>query len=154
MHHFKGMQRQKSVDFDSPPPNPCHIHETQSKKTEQEQAQKHESKVFNQSPKYNLGDYLISSRDSFEESYENLVSVNNLEELDFAFVKRSDSRWSYAMLTRRFLQTRAVLDNDDCKGRIELEEVMLFVVDKSGSTKTVRSNSYGKHIRCKDQFRK
>ena len=62
--------------------------------------------------------------------------VSQLEIHDFAFVKRSEGSWSYAILAYRHRS-----HNDE-------EEYMVFVLNEFGATKTFKKRQWAKGIRC------
>ena len=69
-----------------------------------------------------------------------MQAADTLEKHDFAFVKRSNGSYSYAILARR---TFAPM-----KGHKDAtEECMTFVTDESGSTKTIRQRNWSKCLR-------
>ncbi len=111
-------------------------------------------------PVYHLGEVLRSQDHAMASGPKNTEMAKMLEEHDCAFIKRSDSGWTYSILAYRISPTFGehdcdlhcdgdVLDDDFNKQNVDTnEEVMLFVLDKMGRTKAIRSSSYGKYIRC------
>lgn len=81
---------------------------------------------------YTLGDTPRSS--SHMKTPQALHEVCALKDHDFVFLKRSDGSYSYAIIACR--------TTDDAS-----EECMLFVVNESGSTKTVRKRNWLDYIR-------
>ncbi|KAL7463088.1 hypothetical protein ACHAXS_003467 [Conticribra weissflogii] len=59
-----------------------------------------------------------------------------LRQFDACFVKRSDGRWSYAILVERYLNEEEVEKSS-----------LTFVVDESGSTKTISWHKWGQYVR-------
>jgi len=66
-------------------------------------------------------------------------AVGSMLDNDFAFVKRSDGSFSYAILAYRS-------DEYDPVDR-SLEESMAFVLSNSGQTKTIKKNQWGRCVR-------
>lgn len=110
-------------------------------------------------PIYILGESLRSQDHAMTTGPENTKMAMRLKEHDCAFIKRSDSNWTYSILAYRI---SSILGKNDCDlhGDDEVfddvahqdvdanEDVMLFVLDKMGRTKAIRASSYGKYIRC------
>ena len=69
-------------------------------------------------------------------AFESASSLNNH---DFAFVKRSDGEWTYAILAYRSFEK---VKNEDGQ-----EECMTFVMSYSGSTKMIKKRHWGEFIR-------
>lgn len=95
---------------------------------------------------YTLGDVVRSRSDMVSECDEetSLKSVSSLHVHDFAFIKRSDGDWTYAVLALRSFETV----------RGDLKECMTFVVDDYGATKTIDKFQWSNYIRlvcCKKQ---
>jgi hypothetical protein len=67
--------------------------------------------------------------------------VSSLDNYDFAFVKRSDGSFSYAILAYRSLE---VVERGDEKS---VEECMTFVMSGAGNTKKVRKRHWDKYVR-------
>eukprot|EP00956_Cyclotella_meneghiniana_P035872 scaffold118851_cov54-Cyclotella_meneghiniana.AAC.3 len=63
-------------------------------------------------------------------------SVYQLKNGDFAFVKRSNGSWTYAMLAHR------------SRGSSYEEEQMVFVLDEKGSSKVIDEKDWARFIRC------
>lgn len=61
-----------------------------------------------------------------------MEKVSQLKNYDFAFIKRSDGSWTYAILAFRS----------------EEEECMMFVMNEGGSTKVIKKNQWAKWVRC------
>ena len=62
-------------------------------------------------------------------------AVESLQNQDFAFIKRSDGTYCYAILAQR---TRISTERN--KG--DSDEIMVFVVNESGSTKLLRKSRW------------
>ena len=71
-----------------------------------------------------------------------LELVNTLSKHDFAWVKRSDGTYTYALANR----TTGQEGYDGTNGSTN-EEVMVFVIDESGSTKNIRKKYWCEYIR-------
>ena len=75
-------------------------------------------------------------------------SVESLQKHDFAFVKRSNGQYSYAILAYRMTtddiskNKRECPEYDSTKG-----EGMVFVIDEIGSTKMIRKKYWCDHVR-------
>jgi hypothetical protein len=68
-------------------------------------------------------------------------NASNLKNCDFAFVKRTDGSWTFAILACRiFLEGRN--KQADLK-----EECMLFVISEGGCTKIIRKPHWAEFIR-------
>jgi hypothetical protein len=85
---------------------------------------------------YSLGDVAKCTshmiiRDDPQEAFN---QVSRLKQYVFAFVKRTDGLWTYAILAHRFV--------DD-----EGEEYMLFVMHQRGSTKTITKKKWASLVR-------
>ena len=63
-------------------------------------------------------------------------SVYQLKNYDFAFVKRSNGSWTYAILAYR------------SRGSSYEEEHMMFVLDEEGSSKVIVEKDWARYIRC------
>ncbi len=75
------------------------------------------------------------------ESRRNSRAILRLKQYDFAFVKRSDMTWSYAILADK--RKKNVLASSD-----KTEEVMLFVIARNGRTKSISRRHWEKYILC------
>ena len=64
-----------------------------------------------------------------------LERVSRLNPHDFAFVKRSNKSWSYAILASRFVD-------------IYNEEHMVFALDEKGLTKDIKRSQWASCVRC------
>lgn len=80
---------------------------------------------------YKLGQVLRSSSHMNPDQ----TQVSSLNNYDFAFIKRTDGTWTYAILAYR-----STLDNG--------EECMMFVMNEAGSTKLIRRRQWGEFVRC------
>ena len=71
-------------------------------------------------------------------------SVNSLQMHDFAFIKRSDGSYSYAILADRDVRAKKNCNNGDT------EECMIFVMDLTGATKMIRQGNWDEfvHLVC------
>ncbi len=119
-----------------------------------------QAKHHQHNPKYELGDTVRSSKDFLREG--SITNVFKLRTHDFAFVKRSDGRYTYAILANRSYQSRDAMEkkttllpesypNDSVENEVvddDMEEVMLFVINQTGSTKLIRKKHWAKCIRC------
>lgn len=56
--------------------------------------------------------------------------VSTLKNYDFAFIKRTDGLWTYAILAYR------------------TEESMMFVMNETGSTKIIKKRQWAEYVRC------
>jgi len=91
---------------------------------------------------YDIGDTLRSPSHMNVEPIDGQAfqAVNSLDKYDFAFVKRSNGSFSYAVLAFRSM--------GPVRGKKELiEECMTFVMSGIGSTKTVSKRHWGKCVR-------
>jgi negative regulator of sigma E activity len=66
-----------------------------------------------------------------------LEKASQLRNYDFAFIKRSNESWTYAILAHRHL---ANFDSS--------EEHMVFVMNKRGSTKIIKKKHWASYVRC------
>ena len=71
-----------------------------------------------------------------------IQAVDSLNTHDFAFVKRSDGSYSFAILAYRSMEPTKRADGDAAMGKY-----MNFVICDSGSTKMVRMSHWSKSIR-------
>jgi hypothetical protein len=80
---------------------------------------------------YSLGDKARCTSHMIiqDDPQEAFNQVSRLKQYAFAFVKRTDGLWTYAILAHRFV--------DD-----EGEECMLFVMHQTGSTKRIKKNQW------------
>ena len=72
-----------------------------------------------------------------------ITLVNTLSKHDFAWVKRSNGKYSYAILAYRTSST----DNNDKDGNNNKGEGMAFVMDELGSTKMIRQKYWCEYVR-------
>ncbi len=70
---------------------------------------------------------------------EALQNASSLNALDFAFVRRSDGSWTYAIVAERVFHK-------------DLGLVLRFVLDKKGTTKTIRRKYWEKGVRPVNSF--
>mmetsp|Transcript_9569 Transcript_9569/g.19040 ORF Transcript_9569/g.19040 Transcript_9569/m.19040 type:complete len:462 (-) Transcript_9569:126-1511(-) len=103
---------------------------------------------------YLLGDKLRSNDDIIHDEARNMVMISNLQVNDHAFIKRSDSSWTYALLTKRFhgsepYREREKGSQNDFDSRGEEAETMTFSLDPlCHSKKTIERKKWAKCIRC------
>lgn len=81
---------------------------------------------------YKLGDPSRSAAHML--TAETFAMASNLEAFDFAFVKRTNGQWTYSILAHR----------SGCAD----EECMIFVLDRKGSTKSIKRDLWASLIRC------
>lgn len=62
--------------------------------------------------------------------------VSELKNYDFAFIKRSDGSWTYAIVAHRYHS-----HTDD-------EDFIMFVLDEAGSTKEIKQKQWANFVRC------
>jgi len=93
---------------------------------------KHHSRVMY----YQLGETLRSPTHMIQDP----TGVASLNKNDWAFVKRSNGSYSYALVIDRYFDPMAN-DNDG-------EEKLVFIVNNKKSTKTCRSRLWSQFIRC------
>lgn len=78
-----------------------------------------------------------------------LQSISKLENHSFVFVKRSDGKWTYAVLAFRSLESfskYATTGAEDEKDVVE--ECMTFVMSDSGASKVIRKKHWAEFVRC------
>eukprot|EP00956_Cyclotella_meneghiniana_P010721 scaffold15012_cov47-Cyclotella_meneghiniana.AAC.5 len=103
---------------------------------------KYNPKEYKENPRscspisYSIGDVAQSSSHMMIETCQRAALINacQLKTHDFAFVKRSDGSWTYAILAGH------------CKD-IDNEEVMVFVTSETGCTKVIKQRNWAKSIR-------
>mmetsp|Transcript_19122 Transcript_19122/g.39731 ORF Transcript_19122/g.39731 Transcript_19122/m.39731 type:complete len:609 (-) Transcript_19122:347-2173(-) len=100
---------------------------------------------------YRLGQSARSPLHIIEEpTKENaLQSISKLETHSFVFVKRSDGKWTYAVLAFRSLESfskNSTTEDEDGKGVVE--ECMTFVMSDSGASKVIRKKHWAEFVRC------
>lgn len=78
---------------------------------------------------------------------ETFVAANALKNYDFAFVKRSDQSWSYAIVAYRSFEPVKGSTSTGVISSDELEECMMFVMCDRGSTKLIKKKQWGEFIR-------
>lgn len=64
-----------------------------------------------------------------------LHQVSQLKQHDFAFIKRADGSWTYAILAHRYIQGDT---NEEC---------MMFVLNEGGATKTIKKRQWVNFVR-------
>lgn len=72
-----------------------------------------------------------------------IKTVNSLEKHDFAFVKRRDGSFTYAILVERTFQ---LTDGANVGDGATTEECMIFAIDSIGSTKMVRRRHWSEFV--------
>ncbi len=113
---------------------------------------------------YCVGDRLRSQRHALETGSENLQSIKKMSDHEYAFIKRNDSTWTYAFLSRRIFQQRNI-SNPDKQFKHEVievdEEAMEFIIEVPQNskfeantvdkviTKIIPESDYGAFIRCR-----
>ncbi len=87
---------------------------------------------------YSLGMFARSPNDMIVENDEDaaLKSASSLKNFDFAFIKRGDGHWSYSILAYRSHETSN-----------KAKDYMVFILDKSGATKTIQRTKWGSYVR-------
>ena len=102
-------------------------------------------------PDYNLGDMLRSPQHLITEpSYKRyLSSTQALNKQEFAFIKRSNGSFSYAILAHRSMEPpkNMGLASTGANSEVMLEECMTFVMNETGSTKMIRQRFWAEHVR-------
>ena len=102
-------------------------------------------------PDYNLGDMLRSPQHLITEpSYKRfLSSTQALNKQEFAFIKRSNGSFSYAILAHRSMEPpkNKGLTSTGENSEVMLEECMTFVMNETGSTKMIRQRFWAEHVR-------
>mmetsp|Transcript_25774 Transcript_25774/g.44001 ORF Transcript_25774/g.44001 Transcript_25774/m.44001 type:complete len:365 (+) Transcript_25774:120-1214(+) len=90
---------------------------------------------------YKIGDSIRSPSHMIDEPTleQILQGVNALSKHDFAFIKRSDGSYSYAIL--------AYSSMERVKGTLSMEDSMTFVINSAGATKTVRRRYWSHYVR-------
>jgi hypothetical protein len=85
---------------------------------------------------YSLGDVARCTSHMIiqDDPQEVFDQVSQLKQHDFAFIRRTDGLWTYAILSHSFV--------DD-----EGEECMMFVMHQNGSTKTIRKKKWVSFVR-------
>jgi len=93
---------------------------------------------------YSLGDTLCSTSHMVIEPTpkQAIKAVDSLKTHDFAFVKRSDGSYSFAILAYRSMEPTKRADGD-----ADMRECMNFVICNNGSTKMVRRSHWSRSIR-------
>mmetsp|Transcript_27936 Transcript_27936/g.58999 ORF Transcript_27936/g.58999 Transcript_27936/m.58999 type:complete len:223 (-) Transcript_27936:50-718(-) len=124
----KFQRRRRTVTFDPSTkfPAPSSTNDAQQQQPAEEQQQQ---RVNGLRGDYFIGDKLRSPCHMIDET----TDVGSLNRHDFAFVKRSDGSYSYAILAFR--------TNNDA------EESMVFVMSDDGCTKSIREKHWAKLIR-------
>jgi len=96
---------------------------------------------------YTIGETLRSpSHMSIGAISEQTIQANSsLDQHDFAFIKRSDGSYTYAILAYRSMEPIKGANNVD---KVEsMEECMNFVMSEAGATKMVRRRNWSKLVR-------
>ena len=110
---------------------------------------------------YRLGESIQSPHDImiFPTEKEMMQRINSLKVHDFAFVRRSNGTWTYAILADRGKQkvTSASLDGgvpkvseagNENSSNLEKEEFMMFVMNEARSVKVIWKSQWKNCIRC------
>jgi len=138
-------RRRAIVAFDSLPQQQ-ESNDTKSdvEKDQQEQHQ-HQHKGVRQD--YLLGETTRSHSHMIIEpiSGRSLQAINSLQKHDFAFVKRSDGSYSYAILAYR--SSEPIKGRANKNSAIAEEECMIFVMNGIGNTKTIRQRYWSEFVR-------
>ena len=95
---------------------------------------------------YTIGETIRSSiHMSIESTSEQAIqAIGSLDEHDFAFIKRSDGSYSYAILARRSMEP---IKGDDINDKAKsMEECMTFVMSEAGAAKMVRRRNWSKSV--------
>jgi len=91
---------------------------------------------------YTLGETARSTSHMIIEScpQKALHRASQLKNHDFAFVKRMDGSWTYAILAyRSSVDGNSVSSEDEC---------MMFVMNEEGATKTIKKRQWAEFVRC------
>ncbi|KAL3786555.1 hypothetical protein HJC23_006805 [Cyclotella cryptica] len=90
---------------------------------------------------YSLGEVARSNSHMIIEScpQKALHRASKLKNHDFAFVKRMDGSWTYAILAYRSFVDGNTDSSDEC---------MMFVMNEKGSTKTIKRRQWAEFVRC------
>ena len=149
-------RRRSSVSFAPLPPRlnrsaslPSCLNEMDNRKDDRRSAAHLKSKGFRSD--YSLGDTARKPSHMIMKSSPELAyqAVNSLQKHDFAFIKRSDGSYSYAILAFRSLEPKNPKKkrSSSPSDTIPLEEYMAFVIDGSGSVKMLKKRKWVEHIR-------
>mmetsp|Transcript_23506 Transcript_23506/g.42460 ORF Transcript_23506/g.42460 Transcript_23506/m.42460 type:complete len:410 (+) Transcript_23506:104-1333(+) len=91
---------------------------------------------------YSIGETLRSSSHMIEDSSEQTFqAVSSLKNHDFAFIKRSNGSYSFAILAYRSMEP---IKGDKTKSS---KECMVFVISDNGATKMVREKDWSETVR-------
>jgi len=95
---------------------------------------------------YSIGETIRSSSHMIIEptSEQAIQAVSSLNKHDFAFVKRSDGSYSYAILAYRSMEPIKGIKDANSNNT---EECMVFVMSDAGSTKMIRKHHWSKFVR-------
>ena len=99
---------------------------------------------------YKLGETLRSPSHMIVESTPQIATraVGTLKKHDFAFVKRSDGSYSYAIVAYRSMEPiKGSSRHDASKDPPVEEECMAFIINDTGSTKTIRRRHWSDLVR-------
>ena len=131
----KAGKRRASVTFAPLPPSTSSVESNDTKSAVQEKEEQH--KGFRRD--YSLGETVRFASHIIDEQT-NIGDVNSLRKHDFAFVKRSDGSYSYAILACRSFEPIKGAKNDDT------EECMTFVMNDIGSTKMIKQRHWSAFV--------
>jgi len=122
--------RRRSVTFDpsTKPPVP-------SKNDAQQQHFEEQQRINGFRSDYSIGDKLRSPYHMGARSSD----IDSLRQHDFAFVKRSDGSYTYAILVYR--------SSKPIRGTDDVEEIMVFALSNDGTIKSIRKRYWNKCIR-------
>lgn len=105
--------------------------------------------------RYKLGDTLQSDHEIIQDKSINTEMVNKLQVNDYAFIKRTDQSWTYALLVKRcYIDGQHDISSGKEKSRgsecrCNECEVMTFALDNSGQrTKTFTKKKWAKYVKC------
>ena len=95
---------------------------------------------------YQLGETVRCTSHMMREQESSVI--DSLNRYDFAFVKRSDGSFSYAILAQRTLEPiKSSSENSESANTTDVEECMVFVMNQSGSTKMIRMRHWADKVR-------
>jgi hypothetical protein len=101
---------------------------------------------------YHIGQVSRSPNDMIihRSPFDAIDSVSMIQNMQQAFIKRSNGLWTCAVLVERGLQPvngRRWYPNWEITDEMKLEESMLFVINDDGSTKIINRRNWGKFVR-------
>eukprot|EP00956_Cyclotella_meneghiniana_P023240 scaffold44792_cov34-Cyclotella_meneghiniana.AAC.3 len=147
-------RRSFKMSFPTPPPQSGKkVHPVETSQVDTNIASKHESSqvrkkyepkaykesercCFSSTKQYTIGDIAQCSSHMTIENCPRaaLINVCHMKTHDFAFVKRSDGKWTYSILAGQ---------GQDCDNN----EIMIFVTSEKGRTKAIKMRDWAKLIR-------